>query len=286
MGGLAVIAAVVISSLIWSDGLSSQLLTLILCGALFALVGWVDDLLKLVRRSSDGLSVRQKLLLQFLCAACITAVLYARSGLELTQLYIPWFFQQPVDIGPVYYLLAVLYIMMLVNSVNLTDGLDGLAAGLGIISFTAALIVSVAGISVIPGIRSGIESIPGAGDIAVASAGMIGALCGFLLFNRKPARLFMGDTGSQAMGGILAVCGIMLRSEVVFLFISGMFLIETVSVILQVSSWKLRHKRVFNMAPLHHHFELAGKSEISIVRVFWGIGTLFSAAGVGIILFG
>ncbi len=287
MGGIGIVLAVLTASLVWARTFSNELLLLFFSVLGFALVGYADDLLKLRRNSCDGLSVKQKLFWQAAVSVIMVLLIYHWGSIPMTQLYIPWFFQQPIDIGLVYYPLAVLYIMLFVNSVNLTDGLDGLAAGLGSLASMAALIIAVAGISVIPGIRVSLtQGIPGSAEIAVVTSGIIGALAGFLLFNRKPAKLFMGDTGSQAVGGILAVSAILLRSEVLFLFISGMFLLETLSVILQVGSYKLRQKRVFYMAPLHHHYELAGKSEISIVRVFWGIGALLSAAGVVVILYG
>ncbi len=287
MGGIGIIVSVLLAVYLWRRSASPEALLICLSAAGFAVIGMADDLLKIYRRNSEGLSPGAKLILQGAAASLLMGFLYRYARLPLTEVYIPWFFQQPIDIGTVYYPLAVLYIICFVNSVNLTDGLDGLASGLGIIASSAALVIAAMGIAVIPGIREGVlQGIPGSGDIALVISALIGALAGFLIFNRKPARLFMGDTGSQALGGLLAVTAILLRSEVLFLVISGMFLIESFSVILQVGSWKIRHKRIFNMAPLHHHYELAGKSETAIVRAFWGMGALLAVAGIAGVLLG
>ncbi len=287
MGGIAVLfglAAVMLLRL--TAGISPTLILLFLGTAAYGMVGYGDDVMKMARRNSGGMSARGKLLWQCFISIALVWAIYRYGGFSMTSLYIPWFFQQPIDIGPVYYPLAVLYLMLLVNAVNLTDGLDGLAAGLGVIAALAALIIAAAGLSVVPGIREGSEAIIGAGEIMHYSGALAGALLGFLIFNRRPAKLFLGDTGSQAVGGALGITALLLRSEVLFLVIGGMFLLEAFSVILQVGSYKLRKKRIFNMAPLHHHYELKGKHESAIVRAFWGIGLLCASAGVLVILFG
>ncbi len=285
MGGIGIALSVLIVPAALLGGLSAEGLLMAGSVFIFALIGWVDDLLKIRGRGRRGLTAREKLSAQGTAAAGMVMLMHTYGSFPMTYLYIPWFFQQPIDIGPVYYPLAVIYVVMLVNAVNLTDGLDGLAAGLGMLAAGAGLIIALAGLTVIPGIHAEF-SIQGSGEIALFLAALFGALAGFLVFNRKPARLFMGDTGSQAVGGMLAAAAILLRSEIVFLVISGMFLIEACSVILQVCSCRLRQKRLFRMAPLHHHYELAGKQEGAIVRAFWGIGACFALAGTAVILFG
>ncbi len=264
MGGAAIIASVLASAVIWTDILSGEILVLITCAVLFSLIGAADDLLKLTGYRDGGLGARSKLALQA-AASLITVLLIYRTGSEgTTQVAIPWGSHRIVDLGGWYYLLAVVYITGFANSVNLTDGLDGLATGLAGIACAAVLAIALA---VSP-------------EIAVFVFGLIGALAGFLVFNWKPALMFMGDTGSEALGGILAVLALLLKAEVALVIIGGVFILETFSVIAQVTSYKLRRKRVLLMAPLHHHFELKGYREGYIVRRFYLAGTVLAVIGI------
>ena len=276
MGGVFVILSIVISMLFWTD-FSSGMVWLTL-GALvaFGLVGFLDDYLKIKKQNSDGLPAWAKLAFQFVIALTVMLILYINGDSEITYLYIPFFKNPVLDLGVFWIPFGVLLIMGESNAVNFSDGLDGLLAGLLILVFiTLAILTYLSGRSDFSSYL-GIPYIPGAGELTVFSLAATGACIGFLWFNTHPAEVFIGDVGSLSLGGVVAVISLIIKKEMLILVIGGVFVLEIISVIIQVTSFKLRGKRVFKMAPLHHHFELSGWAESKIVIRFWILGGLFA----------
>ncbi|HSV56309.1 MAG TPA: phospho-N-acetylmuramoyl-pentapeptide-transferase, partial [Magnetospirillaceae bacterium] len=249
------------------------LLALLGCGA----VGFLDDWIKIRRKSSDGISASFKLVLQMIVAAVVVGLLAINSTEHTTKLYLPFFKNPIMDLGILYYPIAAVYIVGWSNAVNLSDGLDGLATGLTIMALIAfSIITYITGrpdwsdYLAIPFVR-------GAGELTVFNLALIGACVGFLWFNSHPAEVFMGDVGSLALGGVLGVMSLVVKKEVLLFIIGGVFVLEEVSVILQVAYFKItKGKRLFKMAPLHHHFELSGWKESKVVVRFWLLGGLFA----------
>jgi len=276
MGGIFVVLSIVIAMLFWTDFSSIKVwLTL---GALvaFALVGFLDDYLKVKKHNADGLPAWAKLVFQFAIALVIMLVLYFTSDEDMTYLYIPFFKNPVLDLGFLWVPFGVLLIMGESNAVNFSDGLDGLLAGLLILVFIALTILTyLSGRSDFSSYL-GIPYIPGAGELTVFCLAATGACIGFLWFNTHPAEVFIGDVGSLSLGGVVAVISLIIKKEILILIIGGVFVLEIVSVIIQVASFKLRKKRVFKMAPLHHHFELSGWAEQKVVIRFWILGGLFA----------
>lgn len=282
MGGVGIVLAVTATTLMWAD-LSSRFVWIALCGFLvFGLIGFIDDWFKLTTRNGKrGLSVRQKLLLQVLAATGITLILYmtAASDAELAYL-VPFFKQVMLDLSFWFIPISIFVLVGTSNSVNLTDGLDGLAimpiilvaGGLGIFSYASGNAV-FSDYLVIPFIE-------GAGELVILSASVIGAGLAFLVFNCFPAQIFMGDTGSMALGAVLAIIAVIVRQEVVLLIMGGLFVIEAISVIVQVASYKSTGRRVWLMSPLHHHFELKGWPEPRITVRFWIVSFVFVLIGL------
>jgi phospho-N-acetylmuramoyl-pentapeptide-transferase len=262
MGGLVIIFSAVIAALL-TAGLDRTLLlalpVLLGCG----LLGFLDDYLKIVKKQSLGFKARSKLI-GMLIIAIIFMVLLALTGLYDPVVKLP-FFNLTLNLGAIYPLFVLLLITGFSNSVNLTDGVDGLAAG------TAAL--ALAAFAYI-GYRAGIPA------VAQFCAALTGACLGFLVFNRHPARLFMGDVGSLALGGALAAVAVIAAADLFLLIVGAVFVLEALSVTLQVASFQLTGKRIFLMSPLHHHFELKGWSEWRVVSVFWFAGLIFALAGI------
>jgi len=276
MGGIFVVLAIVISMVFWTDLDNGKVwLTL---GALvaFALVGFLDDYLKVTKHSSDGLHAKAKLLFQFLIALAVMLILYCTGEEGITSLYLPFYKNPIVDMGPLWVPFGVLLIMAESNAVNFSDGLDGLLAGLLIMVFISlAILTYLSGRSDFSSYL-GIPYIPGAGELTVFCLAATGACIGFLWFNAHPADVFMGDVGSLSLGGVIAVISLIIKKEVLILIIGGVFVLEIASVIIQVFYFKLRKKRVFKMAPIHHHFELSGWAENKVVIRFWIMGGLFA----------
>jgi phospho-N-acetylmuramoyl-pentapeptide-transferase len=267
MGGLFLFLALCCATLLLVDFLQPQVLAISLAVVLFGGVGFLDDFLKLRKKQSEGLSAKSKLVLQFLSACTVLIFIRFNSGPETTQLCIPWNSTFFIELGFWYYPLGVLFIMLFANSVNLADGLDGLAGGLVII-----ILLLIAGV-VAAGVYSpGLAAYQQRFETALYLVILVGAILGFLRFNLNPARVFMGDVGSQGLGGAIAVAAIVLHMELLVLVAGAVFLAETLSVILQVFSFKVFGKRIFRMAPLHHHFEQGGAGEKSIVYGFWIAG--------------
>jgi phospho-N-acetylmuramoyl-pentapeptide-transferase len=276
MGGIFIIFSIVISMVFWTD-LDNVKVWLTL-GALvaFALVGFFDDYLKVTKHSSDGLSARAKLIFQFLIALAVMLILYFTGEEGITSLYLPFFKNPVLDMGFFWVPFGVLLIMAESNAVNFSDGLDGLLAGLLILVFiTLSILTYLSGRSDFSSYL-GIPYIPGAGELTVFCLAATGACIGFLWFNAHPADVFMGDVGSLSLGGVIAVISLIIKKEVLILIIGGVFVLEIASVIIQVLSFKLRKKRVFKMAPIHHHFELSGWAENKVVIRFWIMGGLFA----------
>ncbi len=284
MGGVLVIGAVFVSSLIWARPDNRfvwlALFSMVYLGAL----GFVDDYLKVTKKKSDGISGRIKLVFQLALAAIVTAVFLSSPLLEVQarSLYVP-FVKAPViaNMGWFTFVFFALVIVGSSNAVNLTDGLDGLAIGCTItVAFAYALLSYAAGNFRIAEYLQ-VPFYPFAGELTVVCSALVGAGLGFLWFNCHPAKVFMGDTGSLAIGGMIGVVAICCKQELLLIVVGGVFVIEAVSVILQVMSFKLTGKRIFVMSPLHHHFELTGWKENTVIVRFWILSIIFALLGLG-----
>jgi phospho-N-acetylmuramoyl-pentapeptide-transferase len=283
MGGVLVIGAVFVSSVMWAR-LDNRFVWL----ALFSMVylgalGFGDDYLKVTKKKSDGISGRIKLVCQIALAAIITSVFLTNPLLEVQAraLYVP-FVKAPViaNMSSFTFAFFALVIVGSSNAVNLTDGLDGLATGCTItVAFAYALLSYAAGNFRIAEYLQ-VPFYPFAGELTVVCSALIGAGLGFLWFNCYPAKVFMGDTGSLAIGGMLGVVAICCKQELLLVVVGGVFVIEAVSVILQVLSFKLTGKRFFVMSPLHHHFELTGWKETTVIVRFWILSIIFALLGL------
>ena len=275
MGGLLIIFSVIVAVILWQD--LSNLTTWVALASLvlFGAIGFVDDYLKVFRKSSDGLKARFKFTAQILVSLAIVLFLYFTGGEQTTLLYLPFLKNPVVDLSIFFIPLGVVYLTGLSNAVNLTDGLDGLATGLLLLmSLALAVLCYITGRADYSAYL-GIPYFPEAGELTVLATALVGASTGFLWYNAHPAEIFMGDTGSLALGGVIGVMALMIKKEILVLIVGGVFVIEVVSVMIQVISYKLRKKRVFKMAPLHHHFELKGWNETKVVVRFWILGGLF-----------
>lgn len=267
MGGLvyliAIIATVLIVAMI-ADVLTAKVFVLLLVLFGFGLIGFLDDFIKVVLKRNLGLTSLQKLIGQIVIAA-ISFFLLNGVGFD-TAVSIP-FTSVSLELSMVYVLFMIFWLVGFSNAVNLTDGLDGLVAGTASIAFAAYGVLAI------------MQDETG---IAIFTFSVTGALLGFLVFNKYPAKVFMGDTGSLALGGALAMVSILLKQELLLLLIGLVFVIETLSVILQVGSFKLRKKRIFKMSPIHHHFELSGWSEWKVVTVFWLVGLIAAIIAIAL----
>jgi phospho-N-acetylmuramoyl-pentapeptide-transferase len=276
MGGVFIIISLVISMLLWQDLHSGKIWLVLIAFVAFGAIGFVDDYLKIKGKNSDGLNVKAKLILQFAAAIAIVLYLYFQGDENTTLLYIPFFKNPIVDMGVLWIPFAALLIVGESNAVNLTDGLDGLASGLLIFVFiTLAIISYLTGRADYSGYL-GLPYIEDAGELTVFCLAAVGACVGFLWFNGPPAEVFMGDVGSLALGGVIAVISLLIKKEILLLIIGGVFVLEAASVIIQVLFYKWKKRRVFKMAPLHHHFEKSGWVETKVVIRFWILGGLFA----------
>src|SRR5574340_1054275 len=282
MGGALILVAIATATLRWAD-LGNRYVWLVLATTLgFGLIGWVDDYRKVVHRSAKGLPGRGKYFWQSLIGAGIAAYLaYSASLPAHTELIVPFFKQLVFPLGaPGFVVLSYFVIVGTSNAVNLTDGLDGLAIMPAVMVGSAlAVFAYVAGHSVFSRYL-GLPYIPGAGELAVFCAALGGAGLGFLWFNAYPAEVFMGDVGALALGAALGVVAVIVRQEIVLFIMGGVFVVETLSVMLQVASFKLTGKRIFRMAPLHHHYELKGWKENQVVVRFWIISMMLVLFGL------
>jgi phospho-N-acetylmuramoyl-pentapeptide-transferase len=281
MGGFLILAALTISTLLWADVTSGYVWAVLVVTIGFGLIGFADDFLKVTKRNSRGLSGRLKLAAQLALSAIAAGwVMYLTRDPLATGLAVPFLKTLLIPLGYLFAPFAVLVIVGSSNAVNLTDGLDGLAiVPVMIVAACFALIAYLSGNLVFANYLQ-INHVPGAGEIAVVCGALCGASLGFLWFNAPPAKVFMGDTGSLSMGGALGTIAVITKHELVLFIIGGLFVLETVSVIVQVASFKLTGRRVFRMAPLHHHFEKKGWAESTIVIRFWIIASVLALLGL------
>ena len=281
MGGTMILLSVIISTLLWAD-LSNQYVWIsLLVTSGFGMLGFYDDYLKLSKRNSKGVPGKIKLFWQFAIsfAACYW-ISQVASADQANHLAVPFFKNILLDLGLFYFVFASVVIVGASNAVNLTDGLDGLAiVPVMIAASSFALIAYLCGNAIFADYLK-IHEVQGAGELAVLCSAVVGAGLGFLWFNAPPAQVFMGDTGSLSLGGVLGVISVITKHEIVLAIIGGLFVAEAVSVILQVASFKLTGKRVFAMAPIHHHFEKKGWSEPTVVIRFWIIAVIFALIGL------
>lgn len=265
MGGLIFLLAIIVSTFIMAmifDLFTTQTIVLLLVLVGFGVIGFLDDGLKVIFKRNLGLTSLQKLIGQIVIA--IAAFLLLRLGSFDTAITIPYT-DISFDLGILYVAFLIFWLVGFSNAVNLTDGLDGLVSGTASIAYAAFGVIALFNDQT---------------DIALFAFTVTGALLGFLIFNANPAKVFMGDTGSLALGGALAMVSVLVKQELLLLLVGLVFVIETLSVILQVGSYKLRKKRIFKMSPIHHHFELSGWSEWKVVIVFWSTGCIVALIAV------
>lgn len=279
MGGALILCAIILPTLLWADLSNLYIWVTLLVTAGYGAIGFVDDYLKVVRKNSDGISARQKMFWQILIASIAALLLYNGVGFD-TRLSLPFFKNAQPDIGLFYIPFAVLVMVGASNAVNLTDGLDGLAIGPMIIAAgTFLLLAYLAGNAKLSDYLQ-ISGIAGAGELSVLCGAMVGAGLGFLWFNSYPAQVFMGDVGSLSLGGSLGTIAVITKNEIVLVIVGGIFVVEALSVIVQVISFRYWGRRVFRMAPIHHHFELKGWPEPKIIVRFWIISIILALIGL------
>ncbi|ADK80675.1 phospho-N-acetylmuramoyl-pentapeptide-transferase [Sediminispirochaeta smaragdinae] len=276
MGGLMILLSLSVSVLLWQD-ISNSFTWIALISLLgFGLIGFVDDYLKIFRKSSEGLQARFKFSAQVLLSLLIMVVLYINGNAHTTLLYLPFLKNPVLDMGLFYIPFGMLILVGTSNAVNLTDGLDGLASGLILlVGLPFAAISYISGRADFAAYLQ-IPYLPESAELTVLCFALAGASIGFLWYNAHPAEIFMGDTGSLSLGGVIGVIALMTKKEILLVIIGGVFVLEALSVIIQVVFFKLRGKRVFRMAPLHHHFEKKGWDETKVVVRFWILGGLFT----------
>ncbi len=281
MGGALILVAITISTLLWADLDNGYTWIVLLTTLLFGIVGWVDDYKKLVHKDPRGLIARYKYFWQSIGGLAAAIILYQTAVIPAeTQLVVPFIKSWAFDLGWFFIPFAYFVIVGTSNAVNLTDGLDGLAI------MPTVLVGGALGIFAYASGHSGIadylliDYLPGVGELAVFCAAMVGAGLGFLWFNTYPASVFMGDVGALALGAALGVVAVCIRQELLLFIMGGVFVMETISVILQVSSFKMTGKRIFRMAPLHHHYELKGWPEPQVIVRFWIITVILVLIGL------
>lgn len=281
MGGLLIIISIVVSTLCWADLGSRFIWVVLLVTVLFAGVGWMDDYKKVVNRDPNGLAARYKYLFQSIIGLGAAIFLYMTANVPAeTQLILPFIKTVSINLGVLYIILAYFVIVGSSNAVNLTDGLDGLAIMPTVLVAGALAIFAYATGHVRFSGYLGIPYIPGVGEVAIICGAIVGSGLGFLWFNTYPAQVFMGDIGALALGAALGVIAVLVRQELVLFIMGGIFVMETLSVILQVASYKLTGRRIFHMAPLHHHYELKGWPEPRVIVRFWIITVILVLIGL------
>lgn len=281
MGGALILVAILATTLFWADLGNRFVWVVLVVTLLFGAVGWVDDYRKLIRGDPRGLPARYKYFWQSLIALICAVFLFLTADYPAeTQLIVPFVKAVAIDLGWIFVLLTYFVIVGTSNAVNLTDGLDGLAIlPTVMVAGALAIFAYVTGNSAFSGYL-GFPYIAGVGELVVFCGAMVGAGLGFLWFNTYPAQVFMGDIGALALGAALGVVAVLVRQELVLLIMGGVFVVETVSVILQVASYRLTGKRIFKMAPLHHHFELKGWPEPRVIVRFWVINVILVLIGL------
>ena len=293
MGGVLIVISIVIPTLLWADLRQFYVWIALFCLVTYAAIGFTDDYSKVVKKRNLGLTGRRKFLMQVLVAFVLASVLLVLKvrGLYTTSMNVPFFKQWKPDLlidafltyrifFPLAFVPFFLFVAFVVvgasNAVNLTDGLDGLAIGLMVIASGALTVLTYAGGHAELASYLQLERNAHTSELTIFCGSMTGASLGFLWYNAHPAEIFMGDVGSLSLGGAMAVIAVLIKQEILLIFIGGVFVIEAVSVILQVGSFKLRGKRIFKMAPLHHHFEALGWQESKIIARFWIAGLVMA----------
>jgi len=279
MGGVMILAAIIIPTLLWADLSNIYVWTALFITAGYGAIGFVDDYKKVVEKNPKGLLPRQKMFWQMLMAAGVAVLLYNMPG-HNKELYVPFFKNFHPDLWIFYIPFVMLVIVGASNAVNLTDGLDGLAIGPVAINAATYLLFSyIAGHATLAAYLQ-IPRVVGAGELAVLCGAMVGAGLGFLWYNSYPAEVFMGDVGSLSLGGTLGTIAVLTKQEMLLVIVGGVFVVEALSVIFQVGSYKYRGKRIFRMAPIHHHFELKGVAEPKIIVRFWIITIILALVAI------
>ena len=293
MGGVLIVISIVIPTLLWADLENRFVWLAVLATCAFAAIGFADDYIKVIHKRNLGLTARAKLGLQVLTSALIAVALIAMQnrGMYSTKLVVPFLKQFHPDLvidrlmhnpslWPVAFLPFIVFVVLMIvgasNAVNLTDGLDGLAIGCTVIAAGALTVLTYVSGHATFSTYLELQRMPQVGELTIFCGAMVGAAIGFLWYNAHPAEVFMGDVGSLALGGAIGTVAVMIKQELLLPFIGGVFVIEAVSVILQVASYKMRKKRIFKMAPIHHHFELVGWSESKIIVRFWIASLVFA----------
>jgi phospho-N-acetylmuramoyl-pentapeptide-transferase len=293
MGGVLIVISIVVPTLLWADLTNAFVWLAVLSTIAFAAIGFADDYIKVIHKRNLGLTARGKLGLQGLVSVLVAVALIAMQakGMYSTRLMVPFVKQFRPDLvidrfmhnpklWPVAFVVFIAFVALVIvfssNAVNLTDGLDGLAIGCTVIAAGALTVLTyVSGHATFSNYLE-LQRMPQVGELTIFCGAMVGAAIGFLWYNAHPAEVFMGDVGSLALGGAIGTVAVMIKQELLLPFIGGVFVIEALSVVLQVVSYKLRKKRIFKMAPIHHHFELMGWSESKIIVRFWIASLIFA----------
>jgi len=293
MGGVLIVISIVIPTLLWADLSNRFVWIAVLATCAFAAIGFTDDYTKVIHKRNLGLTARAKLGLQILTSILVAVALIAMQGRALysTKLVVPFLKQfhpdlvidrlmHNPDLWPLAFLPFIIFVVLMIvgasNAVNLTDGLDGLAIGCTVIAAGALTVLTYVSGHATFSTYLELQRMPQVGELTIFCGAMVGAAIGFLWYNAHPAEVFMGDVGSLALGGAIGTVAVVIKQELLLPFIGGVFVIEALSVILQVASYKLRKKRIFKMAPIHHHFELVGWSESKIIVRFWIASLVFA----------
>jgi len=293
MGGLLICVAILVPTLLWSDLSNPFVWLAILATVGFGGIGFADDYIKIVNKRNLGLTARAKMAAQFAVASSIAVLLLVLHGKSeySTRLMVPFVkrFRPDLAFGPMahmhhlwplafipFVVFTMLVLVFSSNAVNLTDGLDGLAIGCTIIAASALTVLTYVSGNVVFADYLGLQRMPAVSELTIFCGSMVGASIGFLWYNAHPAEVFMGDVGSLALGGAIGTVAVIIKQELLLPFIGGVFILEAVSVMLQVGSYKLRKKRIFKMAPIHHHFELMGWSESKVIVRFWIAALVFA----------
>lgn len=281
MGGLMILISLTVSTLLWADLRNHYVWLLIVVTLAFGAIGWVDDYRKVIRRDPRGLTAREKYFWQSVVALAVATLLYVTATTPAqTELLLPFIKAYAVDLGIAYVVFTYLVIVGSSNAVNLTDGLDGLAIMPSVLVAGALIVFAYVAGNTQYATYLGLPYVAGVGELCVFCGSLVGAGLGFLWFNTYPAQVFMGDMGALALGAALGLVAVLVRQEIVLFIMGGIFVMETLSVVLQVLSFKLTGRRIFHMAPLHHHFELKGWPEPRVIVRFWIVTVILVLIGL------
>ena len=281
MGGLMILIGIIVSTLMWADLNNIYIWIVLFVCTTLGLLGFADDYLKIKMKNSSGINAKLKFLVQFLISIiAIVALIYFTDHDSILNLYFPFFKNLVLNMGLFFIPFGIFVIIGSSNAVNLTDGLDGLATvPVMLVALSFALICYLVGNTIFSNYLQ-IQYIPNVGELSIFCGSIVGSCLGFLWYNAPPAKIFMGDTGSLSLGGSIASVAIIVKHEIVLAIVGGLFVLETASVIIQVVSFKLTGKRVFKMAPIHHHFEKKGWAESTVVIRFWIISIILALIGL------